>query len=182
MFIKYIAVSYKNNLWYNIYNWENIGRAVIPMIQRFGSTILIGILAILMIIITVAFLPDLFESVHDARAGSDTVSANVTTTAGDNDATITLIRSLYNDSLASVTSISSNVTADTPVATNYVDASKTLTVGGLQASKGHMLTVVHEYDQTDEFTGAGPSLAIMPTLVILGIIGIAGALMYKVWV
>jgi hypothetical protein len=143
----------------------------------------IGMVFVILIIITVImpFMPGVFDAVHDARTGVDVVSANVTTGAGDNDATVTLVNPLYLDSLAYIDSITSNVTGDSPVATSYNTATQVLTVAGLQVSSGHLLTVQHEYDQTAEFTGTGDTLAMAPVVLILGIIGILIVIVVKPW-
>ena len=151
------------------------------MVQKFGATLMVGIMTIILMIITLAFMTDVFTSVHEARTADTTVAANVTTGAGDVDADVTLIRDLYNNELGYVTSITSNVTGDTPVASSYVAATRTLTIRGLTANAGHDLTVVHEYDQTSEFTGTGQTLGIYPTLILLGLLALGGRLIWGIW-
>ena len=151
----------------------------------FGSKAMmtIGMIFVVLIIIMVVmpFLPGVFDAVHDAKAGTDVVSANITTAAGSHSSTITLVNPLYLDSLAYVNTISSNNTGDSPTATAYNTNTQVLTIGGLVANVSHLITVNHEYDQTEEFTGTGQTLAIAPAFILLAIIGILIVVVVKPW-
>jgi hypothetical protein len=89
-----------------------------------------------------------------------------------------LVESLY-DSATSRVSVSSNVTADAPIASSYVSATKTLTVIGLDADTTHRLTVTYEIDALDLYPGAGVGAKVWPMMLILGVIGIIAGAVYS---
>ena len=143
--------------------------------------ILIGI-ALLVIIVAFMFLPDIITSTHEALTDEDTVAANITTGAGVTTGGVNLTETLWENDVGSVTSVTSTVGGDTPVAQSYSVALNRLTVSGLLASQTRVLTVVHEYSATEEYVGTKQGLQMAPTLIVLVLaIGIPGALIWKMF-
>ena len=93
-------------------------------------------------------LPFVFDALDNANSDELSTSfAGVTTGAAVFTANVSLADSIYNNSLANVTEISSNLTGiDTPSAYVYNSVSHILTVSGLDESRTRTLSVVYFID------------------------------------
>lgn len=131
--------------------------------------------AILLIIAT----PFVFTALDDALTQEYIQSfAGVDTGAGVNTANFTLGRSLYNDDTTSVSSVSSNITPDTPSAASYNSVSKLLVVSGLEESQSRTLTVEFMIDSTTLPSGASAILTLTRWFWIFTILGMIGGAIY----
>ena len=130
--------------------------------------------AIILVLLLAAFIVGL----DDARMDEFEELHNVTTGAGANTSVITLTQELFNDETRHV-SISSNLTSDAPVPSNYATATQKLTVGGLTTDSSRQLTVTYQTDGLGEYYGIGTALKVFPMLLGLGIIGLIAAAMYQ---
>jgi len=99
--------------------------------------------------------------------------------SGANSTTVTLSQELYNDDTANVSSITSNVTSDAPIANSYVAATQVLTITGLQTGSDHYLTVTYSIDNLGDYFGAAAGSRVLPVLLILGILCIVGGAGYQ---
>jgi hypothetical protein len=83
---------------------------------------------------------------------------------------VVLTQDLFKDRTAHITEMTSDDPGATPVATTYVPATNTLTIGGLGAVTPQDITVTYRYDITDDYTGLGEFMGLTPLLIWLGII------------
>lgn len=146
-----------------------------------SKILLIGI-ALLVIIVAFFFLPDLMISTHQALTDEDTITANITTGVDTTTGIVNLTETLWDDNLGSVTSLTSTLGADTPAAQSYDSTNNRLTVSGLQANQTRVLTVIHEYDATEDYVGTKQTLQMGPTLIVLVLcLGIPAAIIWKMF-
>ncbi len=129
--------------------------------------------------ILIMFAPAVLTSVTDFRTTEQTEShdvliADITLTAAD----IVLSQDLWNDATYNV-EVSSNITADAPVATAYVPATNTLTVSGLDDGYDRRLTVVYKIAALDDYIGADAGAKVWPLMLILGVIGVIAGAVYN---
>lgn len=131
--------------------------------------------ALLMIVAT----PFVFSSIDDGITDPYTQSiSGVTTGAGEYAENVTLGRAVYNDDDSSVTSISSNISGDTPTASAYNTTSHALEVSGLAASQTRTLTVTFNIDDPSLPTGVSTFLGLMRWFWVFIITGMAGGAVY----
>ena len=133
-------------------------------------------LAILAIVFLSAFSGSIADGIRNFRTDDLTQSSAVTTGVGVTTGNITLGSDLYQDNTSHISTITSNVTGETPVATGYTTASNILNVGSLQASTTRMLTVNYYAAIDDDYMNIiGPFMAFL----IFG--GILFAIVWGVW-
>ncbi len=140
-----------------------------------------GLVVILFLIIVMMFLPDLTASTHDTLTDSYTETANVTTGAAETTGQMTLANELYNDDVAYVTSLGSSRGTDNPVASSYSPTSGNLTISGLDANTWRTMTTIYDAEATGDYTGLKPGLQMMPTLILLSVIAISVAAIWRVF-
>lgn len=98
--------------------------------------------------------PAIFGRLIDAQTDDYTQNfAGVSTGAGEYSANFTLSQDLFEDNTVSVSSISSNISGDSPSASAYNSVSRVLTAGGLQESQTRTISVT--YDIEDPSLPAG---------------------------
>ncbi len=117
----------------------------------------------------------LFVSLTNARSIEYTQPVPGVATASEvTSANVVLLKPIFDDDLASITSITSDNTADFPAIGSYTVATKTLAVAGLNASDIRNMTVVYRYAR---FTGSwGPIdvfMLLIPVLVIILVVWLA---------
>ena len=83
---------------------------------------------------------------------------------------ITLNRPLCKNYITSVTSVSSNLSGDAPVADNYTTLTQVLNLTGLTDNGTRTITTVYDYAAIGFFTGLNSVLTIGPTILVLGFI------------
>jgi len=128
--------------------------------------------------ILILLLPAMLLGVDQFRLADQVDPFAVDTGGGETSVDVTLSQELYGDETRNA-SITSNVTADAPIASSYVSATRVLTVTGLQASTAHYLTVTYKIDRLDDYWGAGAGAKVIPVLLILGILCIVGGAGYQ---
>ena len=132
--------------------------------------VVIGIIGIAIVMVV---FPIIMAATHDVQSDNQTqVFAGVVTGAGETSANVTLTYELYNDAVAYVTSITSSLETDVPVASSYNSATKALTVGGLTAASTRTLTVNYENEALVNFTGMDAIVGITPLLIWVSIIAV----------
>jgi len=104
---------------------------------------------------------------------------SATTGVGELTADIVLTYDLYEAAVGNVESITSTEAGDTPTANSYVEATKTLTVGGLIASATRTLTTTYETESMDVYTGLGSIAKVAPLMVFIGLIAGGGFGLYS---
>lgn len=129
-------------------------------------------------VIIILLLPASILAIDQFRLDEQTDPFNVTTAAGVTSANITLSQELYGDETRNA-SVSSNLTADAPVASDYTGSTQVLYITGLQASESHQLSVEYKIDRMGDYFGAGTGAKVLPILLILGILCIVGGAGYQ---
>ena len=94
-------------------------------------------------------------------------------------ADIVLTYDLYEAGVGNVESITSTEGTDTPTADSYVEATKTLTVGGLIASATRTLTTTYETESMNIYTGLGSIIKVAPLIVFIGLLAGGGYGLFK---
>lgn len=128
-------------------------------------------------VIIIFMLPAALLSFTDFRSGDYEEPHNVDTGVGETTADIVLTQDLFDEDRSYVT-ITSNLTADAPVPSAYVDSTRTLTVSGLQASDSRRLTVDYKVSKLSSYWAADLGTRTVPLFIILGIIGIIAGAVY----
>ena len=128
--------------------------------------------------IIILLLPAMLLGIDQFRLVDQVDPFTVDTGGGVTTANVTLSQDLYGNETRNA-SVSSNVTADAPIASSYVSATNVLNVTGLQASTAHYLTVTYSIDRLGDYFGAGASARVVPVLLILGILCIVGGAGYQ---
>jgi len=134
--------------------------------------IFIGMLCVFLLL--GAFAVPISNGIKGWRTDDITENKLVTTGSGVTSANVVLSRDLYQANTGEVTSITSTI-EETPVASSYTEATKTLLVTELEQSQSRTLTI--EYNSETEDTTMrvlGPFLS----LLIFG--GILAAIVYGV--
>ena len=131
------------------------------------------VIGIIGIVIAMVVFPIIMSSTHDVQTDNRTeLFAGVVTGGGETSANVTLTKQLYNDDVAYVTSITSSLITDVPVASSYNSGTKALTVGGLTAASSRTLTVNYENNALVDYTGMGAVVGITPLLIWVSIIAV----------
>ncbi len=122
--------------------------------------VLVGILAVFLLL--GAFASPINTGIKGWRSNDTSEPFIVTTAVSVTSANVTLSYDLYQATLAEVQSITSTDGTDVPTWTAYVEATKKLTVGGLNDDASRTLTV-HYYAETesDVMRVLGPFLSIL---------------------
>ena len=131
----------------------------------------------ILIILLFAFSTQISNGVANLRTDDVTQSeVAVATGGGVTTKDIVLDRELFGADGSHVTSITSSLPADIPLAGSYVDATDTLTITGLAASETRDLTIIYRSEKNDDFWSAiGPFMSFL----IFG--GIIAAIVWGVW-
>lgn len=133
--------------------------------------ILVGILALFLLL--AAFASDMTDGIKAWRTDDTTQQFAVTTGAGVTAGNMTLSYDLFQAATAEVQSISSNNTNDVPVPIGYIESTKSLEVGGLEAAEVRTLTVNYLAEDTNE--------VMRVTGAFLGIIVVGGCIGLILW-
>lgn len=139
-----------------------------------------SVIIIFAALVLMACAPFAFAAI-DAAATDDytqTFSA-VTTGAGATSANVTLAQEIYNDHINQVTSVTSNITNDSPSATYYNTVSRALQVGGLEESGERTLSVTFHTDSSTMPTGMEAFWTFLRWFYVFMIIGFAGGAIYS---
>lgn len=133
------------------------------IIALFGGTFLI-ILMSAMLTGLVAF-----------RSTSQSADYDVTTAAGATSANVTLILPVLDADIGNITSVTSNITTDAPLANTYTDAIKRVLISGLDDDAARRLTVVYRTSSLNSYLGADIAAKWWPLFLVLGIIAVITA-------
>ncbi len=139
-----------------------------------------GVLILIGSLVVILLMPALLASIISFRSTDYTAQYDVDTGGGITTTDIALSQSLFS-SATSNAEVTSNNSADAPVPSAYVSATKTLTVEGLNAADSRRLTIIYKISSLDDYLGADVASKMWPILLILGVIGlIAGAVYHSV--
>lgn len=138
------------------------------------KSLIIVAVALLLIIA----LPFTFIAIDNAITDTyEQTISGVTTGAGSYNATVTLGRALYNEDAVSITSISSNVTSESPSAASYNTVNHQVVVTGLEANKTHTLAFTFLIDNTTLPDGMTTVVTVLRWFWVFAIVGtIIGAI------
>lgn len=104
--------------------------------------------------------------------------SGVATAAGVYSANTTICRDLYNDDSVAISTITSNVTDDSPTAAAYNSVSRVVLVTGLTANTTRTLTFDFMIDSTTLNTGAAVFIGLLRWFYVFMVIGMAGGSIY----
>lgn len=129
-------------------------------------------------IILMLLMPATIESIDNFRLTDQVDIFDTTTGVADTDSEVTLSQELFGGETRNAT-VTSNVTADAPIASSYVSATRVLTVTGLEASESHRLTITYKIDGLTQYWGAGTGARVWPIMLILGVLGVIAGAVYN---
>lgn len=127
----------------------------------------------------VLFFIPITDGVHDFRTDVKEDSFFVTT-AGGTTGNVTLLKSLYDNDVASVALISSDST-DSPVVAGYHSTTRVLDVTGLTTSSNRTLTASYEFDALGGSTAIDLFLDKVAWIWLLCVIAFAPAALAAIW-
>lgn len=143
--------------------------------------VIVAAVAFLLIGIAVNFGPTMLEGFESTRV--DTTASTETfadqSTADNNSIVVTTTYNIWEDDTGQVTSVTSNETGDTPVASSASDTSLNVT-GCPTAGNPRTLTVTYNYGTVEQYTAledvveAGPGLILLGFIISVGIAGFMG--------
>ena len=146
--------------------------------------VVIGGIAFIVIGLALAFGPSMLAGFESTRVdvASNTETYNIITAASGsaNHSSITFVRPLLSADAGYVTSITSNVSGQTlSVATGTITTTAANITGHTSGNaSAETLTVGYDYGTNQYYTGLGTTLAIGPTLVLLGFIIAVGVVAF----
>ena len=141
---------------------------------------LIALGVIFGIVFLMLMAPSLLGGLNDFRTDniSNAFSVNTTGAGSITTGNVTLTQALFESGVQHVTSISSNWSADVPLATAYNSNTRVLTVSGLVANQTRTLNVTYDRGilakDIDAVANTTPTLWIFSILALL-LIAIGGA-------
>jgi len=136
-------------------------------------------ISIICVIVAFIFFPQVMRTAEEAKVREATETHLVVTGQAEEEADVTLYNDLYKANLEYVVEISSSNENDTPVATDYNEVTKILTVGGLVAEVTRSLEVNYDTDAIANLTGVGAFLGLTPFLFLGGIIAIIAGVVWN---
>lgn len=126
-------------------------------------SVVIGLVAV--VILGLA-MPAITDSVESFRTDILEQSYSVDTTVGANSANVSLSSALWNDNIAYVTSLSSNITSDAPVAASYNATSAVLLITGLADNTSRTITLSYKTAGLADYEGADTASTKLPGIVM----------------
>lgn len=141
---------------------------------------LVALLVIAGVVFLILLANPLLEGLHDFRTDnqSDAFSVNTTGSGSITTGNVTLTQALFQSGVQHVTSISSNWSADVPLATAYNSNTRILTVSGLVANQTRTLNITYDRGvldgNIDQVANTTPTIWIF-SIVGLLLLAIAGA-------
>lgn len=122
--------------------------------------VFIAILAIFLLL--GAFRTSIADGIKGWRTETQIQTASLTTGAGETSGNVTLTGDLFQDDTAEVTTISSNETLDSAVASSYDTTTNKLLVAGLASDKTRSLTITYSAEsENDVMRVIGPFLGFL---------------------
>lgn len=122
-------------------------------------------------IVIILLMGAMLAGITSFRTQDYTEQHDVTTGANVTSSAITLSQELFGAHTYNA-EVTSNITADAPIPSSYVEASQALTVTGLDDSNSRRLTVVYKISSLDDYWGADLGARAWPLFLVLGVIGI----------
>lgn len=126
-------------------------------------SIVIGLVVVLLLFLA---LPAITKGVVSYRTEVLTQSYSVTTGVSETTASVALSHTLWQNSVAYVTNLSSNSTDDSLLSDNYTAASKALNLTGLADNTTRLLSVSYRAGGLDEYPGADEVSTKIPGIVV----------------
>lgn len=117
--------------------------------------------ALFIIFLLFAFSGSINTGIKNLRTDAVTVVGEIVTGMGETSGNVTLTRELFQYNLINVTTVTSSDGDDDPIASEYDEDTKELTISGLAASTTRNITVTYSAPLDDDFWSAiGPFLGI----------------------
>ena len=129
-------------------------------------TYITAVFALLLVLLSVLFLPQLFTSLHAVQVDTTTESADITT-GGVTTGNLTLSEELHRAAISSVLSLESTNSNDVPFTVYYDEDTQVLGVDGLQAGASRILSAEYEYVNPDNNPGMGAVATFLGILFVL---------------
>lgn len=130
------------------------------------TKVLIAIVGLVAVIILALALPGITDAVESFRTNVETEYFSVNTGVGTTTGTIGLDYALWNNSVTSISRVSSNTTLDSPIAANYTAASKAVGISGLAANTTRTITVDYQTAGLADYSGADTGSTAIPGIVV----------------
>lgn len=124
------------------------------------------------VVIIIFFLPAMLLSLDTFRLTDREESFNIA--SGSSASNVTLSQDLYDNDTIFVSSVTSNLSSDAPIASDYDDSNNHLEITGLIAASPatHRVTVTYSIDNLESYYVAGVAVKPVPALLLLGILSI----------
>jgi len=143
-----------------------------------GNRVMSIVGAVIVVVIGLIMAPLVFDQVHDVQTDKKSESFSVTTTTGETSTTVTLSEDHYYTTTQEM-SVTSDNAADSPSITSYDPDTRQVTVGGLAEATSRTLTITYLIDALKDFPGSKAISGLIPLLYIVGILGLAGGMLWK---
>lgn len=137
------------------------------------KNVLIAVIALFGVIFLILLFPSFITSVEDTQTDGRTEGFLQTTAGGVTNTSVTLSQDLWQGDTLFVTSVTSDVANDNPIASIYTVANNALLVIGLEASQTRNLTVDYLTDGLTQFSGMGQALPVFPLIALFAVISIS---------
>lgn len=138
-----------------------------------------SLLIVFCAILFVIFTPGFFTALDNASSDEITnITAELTTAAGQTSANITLSNLIYNSTISKITSISSNISSDTPAAFTFNALSKILTISGLASDSTRTIEITYRSESENLDPMMLMIFSILRWLWVFFMIGFFGAGVY----
>ena len=128
-----------------------------------------AVFALLLVLLSVLFLPQLFTSLHAVQVDTTTESSDIATGGGVTTGNLTLSEELHRAAISSVLSLESTNSNDVPFTVCYDEDTQVLVVDGLQASASRILSAEYEYVNPDNNPNMGAVATFLGILVALSL-------------
>lgn len=122
--------------------------------------------------------PNILTSTKDLRTDDYEQTWEITPTGATH--SVILGHDLWDDDIANVTSVSTDVCGDSPVANSYTASTSNLTIGGLSGVSCN-LTVGYLIAGLEDYQGVEEASTVFPVIFFMAIIGVVLASLWKVF-
>ncbi len=133
------------------------------------------LLGVCVIILTMS---SVFAATESFRSASLTEQHDITTGVGENTTSVALTQALYSSTTANAT-VTSNITADAPIASSYTSSGHVLVVSGLSASNTRRLTIIYKYGTLGGYPGVDTMASMWLIFLGLGVLGVVAGAIYS---
>lgn len=142
----------------------------------------IPVIVLICVVFIYIAMPSFGDAIEGFRTDSKEYTYSTIVTAASTTNTSQILQyALFDNDVAYVTEIESDLNTDNPIASTYTSATKTLLITGLDDDASRNLTVTYEtaalddYEGADEFASLAP-LVIMAALILIALASVVAAI------